>query len=365
MRILYLANHLNTGGITRYLLTLSCGMIKAGNTVYVASGGGELESEFEKAGAACIKLPLKTKCEVSPKLIFCIYKLIGLVKKYDIDIIHGNTRVTQVTGHILSKLSGRPYVSTCHGFFKPRFSRRMFPCWGRRVIAISSQVKEHLIKDFSVDEKTIVLINHGIDTRYFGPRAREAELAARKKYGLPEGSGIVGIIARLSDVKGHIYLLKAMPQILDRSPGTLLWIIGSGPMEKELIQAAKQLKIEKSVLFTPEIGDTAEALSAMDIFVMPSLKEGLGLALMEAMAAGLAVVGSDAGGIKTLIDDGSCGLLTPVSDSKALADKIGALLADPESRSRLGQNARRKIAGSFDVGKMIEETAKLYSECLN
>ena len=366
MKILYLANHLNTGGITRYLLSLSAGLKKRGHDIYIASGSGELEGEFLRQGAICFRMPLTTKCEFAPTVFISFFKLLPLVKIYNIDIIHCNTRVSQVVGCLLSKYSSRPYVSTCHGFFKARrLSRRIFPCWGDKVIAISGQVRDHLLNDFKVDEKNITVINHGIDINCFTSHNREQALSARKRFGLPDEVNVVGIIARLSDVKGHIYLIQAMPDILRRHPDTLLWIIGDGKMKKELTELVDKLKIKDKVVFTPEARDTASALAAMDIFVMPSLKEGLGLAAMEAMAAGLAVVGSNVGGIKTLIQDGENGLLVPAADSVELAGKISSLLANRALAGRLGENARATIAAKFPYESMITDTERVYSQCLN
>ena len=366
MKILYLANHLNTGGITQYLLSLSTGLKKRGHDIYLASAGGELEGEFLRQGITCFKMPLRTKCEFAPAVFVSFFKLLPLVKNYKIDIIHCNTRVTQVAGCLLNKYSSRPYVSTCHGFFKARrLSRRIFPCWGNKVIAISQEVKEHLLNDFKVDEKNIVLINHGIDINRFVRVNRGQGFEARKSYNLPAEASVIGIIARLSDVKGHIYLVRAMPDILKDHPNALLWIIGEGRMIKELTELVDKLKIKDKVKFRPEARDTAGALAAMDVFVMPSLKEGLGLALMEAMAAGLAVVASGVGGIKTLIQDGENGLLVPAASSVELAGKISCLLADRALRIRLGDNARKSLAAKFPYESMINDTERVYNQCLN
>lgn len=363
MNILYLANHLNTGGISRYLLSLASAMKKRGHNIYVASGGGDLQEELTIAGAVCISMPLKTKCEIGPAVAVSFFRLLPLIKKYHIDIIHSNTRVTQVLGCLLDRYSGRPHISTCHGFFKPKLIRRLFPCWGRKAIAISRQVSVHLNRDLKVSEKDIVVINHGIAVQPFElSQARKKQ--ARDFFGL-SGTCIVGIIARLSGVKGHIYLVRAMEKALEQIPSAQLFIVGDGPMRPELLRLVKELGIEKHVILQPQVRDTAEALAAMDIFVLPSLKEGLGLALMEAMAAGLAVIGTEVGGIKTLITDGENGLLVRPSDSDDLSGKIVLLLKDEGERTRLGRSASQTIATRFPFGKMISQTENVYAACLN
>ena len=364
MNILCVTNHLNTGGITSYAFTLYSGLKKRGHNVFIASSGGEALPKFIAAGFTYIRVPIKTKKEISLKIIFSAFKLSGIIKNNKIDIIHSHSRTTQVLGCFLERLTPARHVFTCHGFFKRRFLRRVFPCWPKRVIAISRQVREHLIRDFKLDEKRIVVIHNGIDLDRFRGQGPEGRKQARISLGLGD-LPVVGIIARLSDVKGHKYLIEAMGKVLEKYPRSNLLIVGEGKMQKELVGLVNSLGINKNVFFIPEIPDTTRALSAMDVFVMPSLQEGLGLALMEAMAEGLAVIGSNIGGIKTLIQDGQSGLLVEPADKNGLAQAILTLLNDPDKRLELGRRARDFIRNNFSQEKMVLETEKEYLNCLN
>ncbi|MDD5561074.1 MAG: glycosyltransferase family 4 protein [Candidatus Omnitrophica bacterium] len=361
MNILFIANHLNIGGISSYLYALAGGLREDGHNVYVASSSGELLEDFASAGIKHITIPISTKKEVSPKIIISFLKLKKEIKRYNIDLLHSNSRTTQVLGSLLSRYTGKPHIFTCHGFFKPRFSRRLFPCWGKAMIAISREVKEHLISDFKLDNERINVINNGIDLQRFG------DFSARQK--LREGLGIgnillVGIVARLSDVKGHTYLLKAMRSVIKSFPLVKLLIVGEGKMRDILVKETEDLGIKDNVLFLPQAGGRENVLAAMDVFVMPSLQEGLGLALMEAMAQGLAVVGSAVGGIKSLIKDGYNGLLVEPACPEALAQAIMRLLGDERMRNVLGSNARRFITDNFSKKKMVDATEKVYEKCL-
>lgn len=360
MNILFLANHLNVGGISSYLFTLAGGLKQNGHNVYVASSGGELVEKFTAAGVGHIVVPLRTKKEVSPKIIFSFLKLKKEIKRFKIDLLHSNSRTTQVLGSLLSRYSGRPHIFTCHGFFKPKLSRRLFPCWGQGLIAISREVKEHLIVDFKLDAGKIVIINNGIDLQGFG------DFTGRQKFreilGIGDAS-LVGIVARLSDVKGHIYLFKAMQNILKSFPSAKLLVVGEGKMKDTLVKEADNLAIKDNILFLPQVGGTENVLAAMDVFVMPSLQEGLGLALMEAMAQGLAVVGSAVGGIKTLIKDKVNGLLVEPAEPAALAEAITRLLSDKGMRDNLGANARKFIMDNFSKEKMVKDTEGVYRQC--
>ncbi|MCM8771362.1 MAG: glycosyltransferase family 4 protein, partial [Candidatus Omnitrophica bacterium] len=308
MNILYLANHLNIGGITSYIFTLSTGLHKQGHRIFVASSGGEKESIFLQEGIVLIQVPLRTKSEVSPKIIFSLFKLLPVVKKERIDLIHANSRTTQALAFWLSKFSGVPYVSTCHGFFRPRLHRKLFGLWGRKVIAISDSVYRHLLDDFGLKPEKIKVIYNGIDIDKFKIQNSKSKFELRHKFGLKDGP-VVGIIARLSDVKGHIYLIQAFSKVLKQKADAQLFIVGEGRMYHNLLAWVNRLNIKESVHFIPRVSDTQEALLAMDIFVMPSLQEGLGLALMEAMAVGLAVIASDIGGLRNLIRDHQNGIL--------------------------------------------------------
>ena len=173
---------------------------------------------------------------------------------------------------------------------------------------------------------------------------------------------LVGIVARLSDVKGHIYLIQAMPEVIKNFPGTKLLIIGQGKTKDVLIKETRSLGLENSILFISEVKNTKDILAAIDIFVMPSLQEGLGLALMEAMAQGVAVVGSAVGGIKTLIQDKTNGLLVAPANASALAQAIITLLKDSSLRRNLGARAREFIMANFSKEEMVDKTEIIYQQ---
>lgn len=361
MNILFLANHINPGGISSYLYTLGVGLRRNGHNVYLASSGGEWVRRFQSAGIEHLKVPLNTKKEISPKIIFSFFKINKNIKRLNIELVHSNSRTTQVLGCLLNRYSGVRHIFTCHGFFKPKLSRKFFPCWGNAVIAISQQVKEHLILDFKLDEKRISLINNGIDAGAFGDFS--ARDKARNGLGIKDAF-LVGIIARLSDVKGHTYLIQAMQEVIKVYPATKLLIVGEGKIKGMLLRLACDLGVNENVIFLPEAENTQEILAAMDIFVMPSLQEGLGLALMEAMAQGLAVVGSAVGGIKTLIQHEVNGLLVQPANAIAISAAIIKLLNHSSLRQDLGKNARKFIIDNFSQSKMVDTTERAYKQCL-
>jgi len=361
MKILLVTTHLNFGGITSYIYFLAKGLSKKGHKVFVASGGGDFEGRLKEENIPHIHIPIRTKSELSPKVLISSLILLNLVKKEAIDVIHAQTRVTQVAAFLASKISKIPYVATCHGFFKIRLGRKLLGAWGDKTVAISDAVREHLVNDFKLKKIDTRLIYNGIDLNNLKEYSVEERMAFKDRFGIRQGP-IVGLVARLSLVKGHRYLIEAMKKVISVIPGAQLLIIGDGPLKEELVSLVKELGIEKSVYFLGSTTDTAEVLSVMDVFVLPSLQEGLGLSVIEALAMKKAVVASDVGGIYAVVKNDATGLLVAPRDSKALADSILILLKDGDLRNKLGQEGRRLVEERFSLDLMVQKIEELYTE---
>ncbi|MDD5136465.1 MAG: glycosyltransferase, partial [Candidatus Omnitrophica bacterium] len=197
MKILQVTTHMNIGGIANYILNISESLREKGMEVMVASSGGNLGNELLSRKIPHRYVDIRTKFEFGPKVIGAAFRLARIVKTEKVDIIHAHTRVSQVAVFLASKLTGVPYVTTCHGYFKLR-SRKLFDTWGRRVIAISDAVKDHLKNDLGVDEERIRLIYSGVDIAKFARRYSEAGKGAIKiELGLKDAP-VVGTIGRLS-----------------------------------------------------------------------------------------------------------------------------------------------------------------------
>ena len=212
-----LTTHVNTGGITSYILTLTKGLVERGHSVFVVSSGGQLIDRLEVLGAKSVTLKIRTKSELSPKIYLNLFTLCRFIKVKNIHVIHGHTRITQVMGTLLSRMTNRPFLSTCHGFFKNRFSRRIFPGFGQKVIAISDEVKRHLREDFKIPEENIAVVYSGVDIKEFPLLTEEVRLKCRREFGL-DAHPLAGIIARLSEVKGHSVLIEAWQKVVEKIP---------------------------------------------------------------------------------------------------------------------------------------------------
>lgn len=364
MKILLLTTHLNVGGITTYLLNLSRGLIERGHEVFIVSAGGKMDKKFRNLGAHTATFDIRTKSELSPKLYAALPGIRRMVLDKGIDVIHGHTRITQVMSTLLSKMTGRPAVTTCHGFYKKRLSRRLFPCWGSRVIAISPPVAAHLHKDFRVPEKHICQVFNGITVGDYAVFDEDKHREVKAQFGL-SGRKVIGVIARLADVKGHQYLIEAMPRIIRDVPESFLMIIGEGKMEEFLKSRVRDLALEEYVRFEPVVGRPQDYFQLLDVFVLPSLDEGFGLSVLEAQATALPVVASDIGGLPFMVKEGETGLLCPVRNPDRLAEKILIYLRDPQGAREMGRRARAFVQETFSSDRMVEKTIRCYESAVN
>ena len=358
MNILILSTHFNTGGITSYILSIAKGLVQKGHRVYVVTSGGDRVNDLMELGAQHIAVDLKTKSELSYKIYGNLSQIIKIVKSEKIDCIHAQTRVTQVLASFVSFFTGVPYVTTCHGFFKPRLSRRIFPCWGKAVIAISEQVCDHLTNDFKYPENRIFIVPHGLEEKK--EIWSEKQKQDRRKILQLNPGAIVGMVARLSDVKGQDILIKAMAQVVEKFKDVNLVLVGEGKFKNTLVSLVKELSLERNVFFLPIINDQQNILPLFDIFVMPSRQEGLGLSVMEAQAHGVCVIASDVGGLPTLVHDGKTGILFPKEDVDKLAVAIIRLIENPGKRNELGKAGQEFIRANFPFEQMIDKTLDVY-----
>ena len=366
MKILLLTTHLEMGGIPVYVVNLARGLKRRGHVPVVASGGGWFERRLLEEEISHYKVPCRTSSELNPKLWLLVFpRLLRIVRRERPDLIHAHTRVTQVLAWALSHSAGIPYVTTCHGLYRFRIGRRLFRCWGRWVMAISGPSMDRLVRQYKLaPPHQVLLIRNGVEVdRFLEPVPVDQVAWYKQTLGL-KGSPIIGSVARLSPVKGLDVLLKVVPRLLPAYPQLQVLLVGDGPVKSDLIRLAYELGIAEHVVITHPVEDTRIPLAALDVFVAPSLREGFGLAIVEAMAAGVPVVASNSGGPAEIIEDGTSGLLVLPGDPKPLEEAIRALLADPKGARQIAQGGRQRALAHFDMKRVVEEVEKVYADTL-
>ncbi len=364
MRILHLATHLNRGGISQYILSVSTALLQKGHEVFVASSGGEMEKEFRDQGIQVANFPIRTKSELSPKIYLALPKFLQWIKKERIDLIHAHTRVTQVMASWTEWLAGKPVVTTAHGFYHRRLGRRLLPAWGKRVIAISNPVARHLLEGFHVPPERVRVIYNGIDfENLYGQFQKHDPSAVRKEYGIPEEVPVVGIIARLVEDKGHEYLFRAVKKLEEEFPALHLLVVGEGRHRRPLENLARELGLASRIYFTGNLRDISKPLAAMNIFALPAVwREGFGLSTVEAMACGKPIIATNIWALNTLIQNEVNGILVNPKDAEDLARAIRHVLKDKAFRERIGRAGQQTVEERFTLERMVYELESLYAE---
>jgi glycosyltransferase involved in cell wall biosynthesis len=226
-----------------------------------------------------------------------------------------------------------------------------------RYIAVSSEVERRLRDDLGVSQARLSVVHNGIETAPERPQG-DASL----KVWLQRGSGlpVVLTVARLHGQKGHDHLLAAATLV----PDAVFVLAGDGPERDRLQDRARQLGLADRVRFLGQRGDVAALLDACDVFVLPSLYEGLPLSVLEAMAAGKPVVATSVGGTDEVLIDGVNGRLVPPADARSLASAIAAMLSDPVAASRMAFEGRARVSACFSAEAMARGVEQVYTNDL-
>jgi len=271
------------------------------------------------------------------------------------DLIHAQSRGAAPQGAWLARRLERPYVLTVHDYMQPRQTLRVDRAWCRRIIAVSESVKSDLLARTGLPDPLVTVIHSGVD----------CDATPDVSGVLPPGRvPVIGTAGPLEAVKGFPFFLGAAARVLMTGRDVEFVIAGAGPEEENLRRLSRELQIAEHVTFIPNLSDFAEALVAMDVFCLPSLQQGIGTIMLEAMALARPVIGTRVGGVYRVIRDGETGLLVPPSDSVRLAERMIELLDDPARARSIGLAAQQEVRQEFSVDRMVEKTAALYREVL-
>ena len=294
-------------------------------------------------------------------------KVLHFVRAENVSLIHTHEFTANVYGALVARLAGIPVVATVHGknYYwenaRRRIAYRRLAKWGR-MVAVSRDIREFLAEHVGIKKERIEVIHNGINVDAFD--CQHEATAHKSALGLCGDGRIIGMIGSLYPVKGHRYLLGALPRILAACPDTTVLLIGRGELDSSLKALAKDLGVDQRVHLLGLRSDISALLSIMDVFVQPSISEGLSIALLEAMAAAKPVVASHVGGNPELVSDGETGCLVPPQDENALATTIVSLLQNPQMARILGENGRRRVCADFTLDRMIDKYVTLYENSI-
>ena len=310
--------------------------------------------------------------EIVPFCIAQFFTSLLIVRKLRIDLVHSHWLLPQgLVGAILHCICGIPHVATIHGsdlnliknnnLLKPvcRFIIR-----NSDAITVNSRfMKKQLMSVVPSYSSKTKIIPMGVDPARF----EEPCFLDRKKEYLT--NHLILCIGRLIDWKGMVFLIEAIPEILRHYPDTRLLIVGAGPEQENLLKKTADLNLENAVRFLRSVHneDLTSFYHSADVFVLPSINkggrtEGLGVVLLEAMAAGCPVIGSNVGGIPDIITDGENGFLVPEQRPDILAKKIVQLMSDETMSERFRENGYKRVHESFSWDKVCGQFLEVYSQ---
>lgn len=305
-------------------------------------------------------------------------KLNTLIKDGDFDIVHTHLLRADWYGRVAARMARSPsVVSTIHNEDRQCFYSEFGPLTGRiisainrvtlrlahRLFAISQGVMDYLVSVERVEPERIRVIPNGIDLEPFCEMKRSPELIKRSLE-IPTDFIVVGTIAALKEQKGLTYLIKAARYIINSHPRTQFVIVGSGKLEESIRKEIADLDLTSYVTLTGERKDVVELLSIMDIFVLPSLWEGVGIAVLEAMAMERPCVVTDIPGLREVVVPNVSANVVSSRNEVALANAIIDLLDDPAKRLAFGQAGRLWVEKHYSAKDMARQYEKAYMEVL-
>jgi glycosyltransferase involved in cell wall biosynthesis len=291
--------------------------------------------------------------------------LCWVLHRQKIQIVHTNSYVPGNYVRLAAAALRVPVIiDHWHGFTRFNRKRRFICRWLGRVtdlsLAVSQGVRDYLIEECALDPAKVRVVRNGVDLARLQQHRPRQEV--RRELGLPEEARVVGLVARLDHWgKGHKEFFTALADLPEGYPVEAL-IIGGGRREAEVKQLAAEMGLAGQVHFLGQRDDIPDLLAALDLFVLPSHNEGVSLALLEAMAAGLPVIATAVGGLPEVVTDSINGLLIPSKDPGALTAALQTLLEDHNFAKKLGENAQRHVEANFSLDRLGREINEIYAE---
>lgn len=334
---------------------------------------GSLEPMVEAAGINIIREPNLVR-RPSPVRDYRAYQnLSALFRERHYDIVHTHTSKAGYLGRMAAARAGVPViVHTPHGHiffgyfgglmtqFFVALERQAARHTDRMIALTQTGLDEHLARGIGTRDQWCA-IGSGIDLSLFAHvRARRAD--TRRALGVNDEQVLVGTVGRLEPIKGVAYFVEAAQDIAARNPAAEFLVIGDGAERSALERAA--LPLGDRMRFLGLRSDVPDLMGALDVLVLPSLNEGMGRVLVEAAAAGTAVVASSVGGVPEVVRHGETGLLIPPGDADAIADAVTELCADAEKRRRFGATACEHVAPRYSLAAMVASIESEYTRLI-
>lgn len=286
------------------------------------------------------------------------------------DVVHTHKYKDSILAALVARYMGIPHVvRVVHGMPEPfkglknvkmagyTIADRFVTGWlVDKVIAVSSDIEQALLRTY--DAARIVCIHNGIDLEAVRVTTQRADM--RRKWNIDDKAVLIGTVGRLVPVKGHALLLEAFRILSQSFQNVILLFVGDGPLREQLETEAKRLGLDQSVIFSGHQEQSYDFINMMDIFVLPSLHEGIPMVLLEAFALKRAVIASRVGGIPEVVSHGYSGVLVSPTNAGDLASAMKSLIEDPSKSIAFGAAGRGQVESEFSASLMAARMAELY-----
>jgi len=359
MNVLQILPQLNVGGVETGTLDLAKYLVRGGHKAVVVSAGGQLVNELEAFGAVHYQLPVHKKSFLN--MFKLVPELAKIIEKEKIDIVHARSRAPAWIAYFACRRTKAIFITTCHGYYRKHFFSSVMG-WGKKVIVLSNVIARHMIEDFSVPYERIKLVPRSVDLEKFKYISPDTKINDEFN---------VGIIGRITPLKGHLYFIKAMAKVARVVPRIKIWIVGDSPVSKQAYKEQVQVLVKRLGLshcteFLGTQRDIPGILSNLDLLVLATTThEAFGRVIVEAQASGVPVVATKVGGVVDIIDDGVTGLLVHPSDAASMSEAVLKIFKDKQLALSLAENAYKKVKEKYSVELMVKNTLDVYHDALN
>ena len=378
IRLALLVSRMDVGGVPDHVMTLIDGFSDQIDVTLICDSIHEdHKAEADRLGVTVIIMPMKRLIGGASDLA-SFRMLRNLMRKGSFDILHTHMSKAALLGALVG-LTNRNVivVNTGHNFgyiaMPQIWKKAIFWAYDRFIssfahdatVAVSQTVADMALSGHLIPRKRLHVIQNGVRLSRFEaanppPEGLKAELLGPSYSDGP----LILCVARLVWFKGLHTLVSALPAIASAHPDARVLVVGDGELREELVRQARDMGVENTIVFVGERNDVPDLLRIADLFVLPSVSEGMPISILEAMANRLPVVATNVGGIPELVRDGETGELVPSGDPHSLARAVIELLSNPDRMQAAGAAARTRLETHFSQEIMVAKTEKLYQNLL-
>jgi glycosyltransferase involved in cell wall biosynthesis len=359
LNILFINSITIYGGGEVWMVSAAKELIKRGHNLYIACRPG---SELEKHARMnnLNNIPLRISGDLDP---FTIFRLARILSSKDIDIVLANTGKELRLSGIASRVSGKAKIVARHGIdfpLKNKFQYKLtYNYFTDIIIANSKATKNTLLKNAPwLDPTRIKVIYNGINLNEHHP-----DKNLRKEIGIPDETALIGFVGRLSIQKGIKYLLESF-LFTRKFVNAHLLIAGTGELEKEIKEFISKNSLDDFVHLLGFREDINNIMNSIDVLLLPSLWEGFGIVLIEAMAAGKPCITTNISSMPEIVEDNVSGIIVPPEDSASVAKACIKILSDKELSSRMGREGKKIVKEKFTIEKMADRYEEVFNEVI-